>query len=40
MMRLGELRDAVGGLAIDQAIITPSLAGLVVRFVLRKRTST
>ena len=35
-LRPGELRDAVGGLPVAQAILTPSLAGLAVRFVLRK----
>jgi ubiquinone/menaquinone biosynthesis C-methylase UbiE len=38
MMRLGELRDVVRELPVDQAILTPSLAGLVVRFLLRKQT--
>lgn len=35
MLRLAELRDAVAGLAVEQAILTPSLGGLAVRFVLR-----
>jgi ubiquinone/menaquinone biosynthesis C-methylase UbiE len=37
MMRVDELRAAVRDLPIDQAILTPGLAGLVVRFLLRKR---
>lgn len=36
MMRFGELRDAVGDLPVSQAILSPGLAGLVVRFTLRK----
>jgi ubiquinone/menaquinone biosynthesis C-methylase UbiE len=37
MMHLAELRDAVRALPVEQAILTPSLAGIVVRFVLTKR---
>lgn len=37
MMRLGELRTAVGDLPVDQAVLTPSLGGLAARFVLRRR---
>jgi len=36
LMHLRELRTHVATLPVDQAILTPSLAGLVVRFVLRK----
>jgi ubiquinone/menaquinone biosynthesis C-methylase UbiE len=36
LMHLAELRRAVGDLPIDQAILTPGLAGTVLRFVLRK----
>ena len=36
MMRFRELREAVGGLPVTQAILSPGLAGLVVRFTLRK----
>jgi ubiquinone/menaquinone biosynthesis C-methylase UbiE len=36
MMRLRELRDAVRGLPVEEAVFTPSLAGLAVRFTLRK----
>src|SRR4051812_20175137 len=35
-LRVAELRDAVGRLPVDQAVLTPSLAGLAVRFTLRK----
>ena len=37
MMRVDELRTVVRDLPVDQAILTPGLAGLVVRFLLRKR---
>jgi ubiquinone/menaquinone biosynthesis C-methylase UbiE len=37
MMRFGELRETVAALPVDQAVLTPSLAGLAVRFLLRKR---
>jgi len=36
LMHLRQLRTHVATLPVDQAILTPSLAGLVVRFVLRK----
>lgn len=36
MMRLPELRTVLHGLPIDQAVLTPSLAGAAVRFALRK----
>ena len=36
MMRLRELRAVVADLPVDQAILSPSLAGFVVRFSLRK----
>jgi ubiquinone/menaquinone biosynthesis C-methylase UbiE len=36
-MRLGELMVAIAELPVDQAILTPSLVGLVVRFLLHKR---
>jgi ubiquinone/menaquinone biosynthesis C-methylase UbiE len=36
MMKLDELRETVQQLPIDQAILTPGLAGFVVRFLLRK----
>ena len=39
MMRLDELRSVVGDLRVDEALLTPSVAGLVVRFLLRKRVS-
>jgi hypothetical protein len=39
MMGVGELRAVVRDLPIDQAILTPGLAGLVVRFLLRKRAT-
>lgn len=39
MMRLRELRAVVRDLPIDQAILTPGIAGLVVRFLLRKRAT-
>ena len=39
MMRVRELRAIVRDLPIDQAILTPGLAGLVVRFLLRKRST-
>lgn len=39
MMRIRELRAIVRDLPIDQAILTPGLAGLVVRFLLRKRST-
>ncbi len=39
MMRLPELRDALRDLPIDQAVLTPSLARLAVRFTLRKASS-
>jgi ubiquinone/menaquinone biosynthesis C-methylase UbiE len=35
-MRLPELREAVRELPMEQAVLTPSIAGLVVRFALRK----
>jgi ubiquinone/menaquinone biosynthesis C-methylase UbiE len=38
LMRVGELRAVVGDLPVDQAILTPGPAGLVVRFLLRKRS--
>jgi ubiquinone/menaquinone biosynthesis C-methylase UbiE len=40
MMRVHELRAVVRELPIDQAILTPSVAGFVVRFLLRKRGTT
>lgn len=36
MIRLGELREAVRTLPVEQAVLTPSLAGLAVRFLLRR----
>ena len=36
MMRLGELRETVSALPVSQAILTPALARLAVRFTLRK----
>lgn len=36
MVRFAELRDAVGELPVEQAVLTPSLAGFLVRFQLRK----
>jgi hypothetical protein len=36
MMRLSELREALRSLPVDQAVLTPSIAGLAVRFTLRK----
>jgi len=36
LMHLRQLRAHVATLPVDQAILTPSLAGLVVRFLLRK----
>lgn len=39
MMLLEELRGTVAGLPVEQAILTPSLAGLVVRFLLRTRAA-
>lgn len=38
LLRLGELREVVRALPVEQAILTPSLAGLTVRFLLRKRS--
>jgi SAM-dependent methyltransferase len=40
MMRVNELRSAVRELPIDQAILTPGLAGFIVRFLLRKDGTT
>jgi ubiquinone/menaquinone biosynthesis C-methylase UbiE len=39
MMRVSELRTVVRDLPVDQAILTPGLGGLVVRFLLRKRAT-
>ena len=39
MMRRGELRAVVQDLPVDLAVLTPGLAGLVVRFLLRKRAA-
>jgi ubiquinone/menaquinone biosynthesis C-methylase UbiE len=39
MMRVHELRAVVRNLPVDQAILTPGLAGFVVRFLLRKRAT-
>jgi ubiquinone/menaquinone biosynthesis C-methylase UbiE len=40
MMRLAELRAAVDGIDdIDRAVLTPSVGGVAVRFVLRKATA-
>lgn len=39
MIRFDELRDAVRTLPVEQAVLTPSLAGLAVRFVLRTRAA-
>lgn len=36
LMRLPELRAAAAALPVDQVVLTPSLAGFVVRFLLRK----
>jgi ubiquinone/menaquinone biosynthesis C-methylase UbiE len=38
MLRVHELRAIVRDLPVDQAMLTPGLAGLVVRFLLRKRS--
>ncbi len=38
-MRMPELLAVVGGLPVDQAIVSPALAGCAVRFRLRKRAS-
>lgn len=38
MIRFHELRDAVRALPVEQAVLTPSLAGLAVRFLLRTQT--
>jgi ubiquinone/menaquinone biosynthesis C-methylase UbiE len=40
MIRLSELRRAPGGLPVDKAVLTPSLAGFAVRFTLQKASST
>lgn len=40
MMRLGELRNVVRELPVHQAILTPSLAGFAVRFLLQKVRET
>jgi ubiquinone/menaquinone biosynthesis C-methylase UbiE len=40
MMRLPELRDALRDLPVDTAVLTPSLAGFVVRFALQKAVAT
>jgi ubiquinone/menaquinone biosynthesis C-methylase UbiE len=37
MIRFDELREAVRTLPVEQAVLTPSLAGLGIRFLLRKR---
>jgi ubiquinone/menaquinone biosynthesis C-methylase UbiE len=37
-MRLDQLRQVLRDLPVDQAILTPGLAGLVVRFLLRKQS--
>lgn len=39
MIRLDELRHALDALDVDQAVLTPSLAGTTVRFVLRRRAA-
>ena len=39
MIRFHELRDAVSALPVEQAVLTPSLAGLAVRFLLRTQTA-
>lgn len=39
MMRIDEFRSVVGDLPVDRAVVTPGLGGLVVRFLLRKRTT-
>ena len=36
MMHLAEMRQEIARLPVAQALVTPSLAGLVVRFILRK----
>ena len=36
MMRLAELRDHLSTLPVDQAVLTPGMAGFVVRFTLRR----
>jgi ubiquinone/menaquinone biosynthesis C-methylase UbiE len=38
-MRLAELRVALGDLPVEQAVLTPGLAGCVVRFTLRRAAS-
>ena len=38
MMRLSELRAAIANLPVELAVLTPSIAGLTVRFTLRKRS--
>ena len=40
MIRLPELRDALRDLSVEQAVLTPSLGGIVVRFVLRATDDT
>jgi ubiquinone/menaquinone biosynthesis C-methylase UbiE len=40
MIRLSELRDVSSGLAVDKAVLTPSLAGATVRFALQKTAAT
>jgi ubiquinone/menaquinone biosynthesis C-methylase UbiE len=39
MLRVSELQAVVRVLPVDRAILTPGLAGLVVRFLLRKRAT-
>ncbi len=39
LMGVGELRAVVNDLPVDEAIITPGLAGCVVRFLLRRRST-
>ncbi len=39
MIRFDDLRDAVRTLPVEQAVLTPSLAGLAVRFVLQTRAA-
>ena len=39
MMRFGQLRAVVRDLPVEQAVISPGLAGFIVRFLLQKRTA-
>jgi hypothetical protein len=39
MMQVRQLRDHVATLPVEQALITPSVGGVLVRFLLRKGAS-